>query len=67
MQNFINSLGWLCVAICVALIGVHGYYAFVAESAPYNVSKGHIEVGAIGLAIWFVGLRLLEFKPPQKA
>lgn len=60
--KIIHGFGWLLFAVCVALILIHGYNAFIVSYPPYNINKGHIEVGVIGLLIWYVAQKLIRYK-----
>ena len=61
-NNIINLVGWLLIAVCVALIIVHSYNTFIADNPPYNIAKGHVEVGVVGLLIWHVAKSCIQFK-----
>lgn len=57
----IHGLGWILISVVLVLILIHGYNAFINDNPPYNINKGHIEVGVIGLFFWFVAQKCIRF------
>jgi len=51
-------LGWLLLGLSIAMLSVHSFFTFVANTAPYNLAKGHLEVGIVGSLLFMFGLTL---------
>lgn len=58
--------GALLMFACIAMLLTHGYFTFFADVAPYNLSKGHLEVGFLGLLMFFIARTLLEHRTTDK-
>lgn len=57
-----HGIGWLLIAVCIGLILFHGYNYFIEDHPPYNASKSHIEIGVVGLLIWFAAQHLIRYR-----
>ena len=68
--QFINKatpyIGLLLMLIAVAMLAVHSYFTFIASHAPYNLSKGHLEVGFFGLLFFLTGKFLFSMKKEKE-
>lgn len=61
-EKLAHTLGWVLIVVCIAMILVHSYNIFLVEYPPYNVAKGNIEVGVIGLLIFCLAKILLSHR-----
>jgi hypothetical protein len=53
-------VGFVMVALCIEFIAIHLWATFVADNPPYNLVKGSVQIGLLGLFLWWVGLGLIN-------
>ena len=58
--------GLVMIALSLLMLIVHSYVTFVVDHPPYNLSKGHLEVGVVGLMLFYGGLFLYQQKRQAK-
>lgn len=65
-ERAIYCAGAVLMIACIAMLLTHSYFTFFADVAPYNLSKGHLEVGFLGLVFFSIARPLLAHRTTDK-